>query len=280
MAEIFIFDRLEGATPKEIREEEISVKAGALVGKLYDALKKRYTNPDSKESLRSLNILCVRIVFLLYAEDSGLFLKGQFHDFLKQQNNPRRALIDLFEVLLQEIENRDPYLDDGLKNFPYVNGGLFEEKNIEIPQIDGEPIEIILREMSESFDWSSISPTIFGAVFESTLNPETRRFGGMHYTSIENIHKVIDPLFLENLRLELENIFTESKIKARTKNLIDFQKKLSSLKFLDPACGSGNFLTETYLSLRRLENKILVELTKQQINFARSLSTTSLRPMP
>ena len=189
-------------------------------------------------------------------------------------------MIDLFEVLLQEIENRDPYLDDGLKNFPYVNGGLFEEKNIEIPQIDGEPIEIILREMSESFDWSSISPTIFGAVFESTLNPETRRFGGMHYTSIENIHKVIDPLFLENLRLELENIFTESKIKARTKNLIDFQKKLSSLKFLDPACGSGNFLTETYLSLRRLENKILVELTKQQINFARSLSTTSLRPMP
>ena len=263
---LFLIDT-KASTPKEIREEEISVKAGALVGKLYDALKKRYTNPDSKESLRSLNILCVRIVFLLYAEDSGLFLKGQFHDFLKAQNNPRRALIDLFEVLSQEIEKRDFYLDEDLKKFPYVNGGLFEERNIEIPQLDGEPIEIILREMSESFDWKNISPTIFGAVFESTLNPETRRSGGMHYTSIENIHKVIDPLFLENLRLELENIFA-LKIKTRTKNLIDFQKKLETLKFLDPACGSGNFLTETYLSLRRLENKILVELTKQQINFA------------
>ena len=264
---LFLVDP-KAATPKEIREEEISVKAGELVGRLYDALKARYKNPDNKSSLRSLNILCVRIVFLLYAEDSELFSKGQFHDFLKKQSNPRRALIDLFEVLSQEIDKRDPYLEENLKKFPYVNGGLFEEKNIEIPQLDGEPLEIILSEMSESFDWSNISPTIFGAVFESTLNPETRRSGGMHYTSLENIHKVIEPLFLENLKAELENIFATSKSGARTRKLIDFQKKLSSLKFLDPACGSGNFLTETYLCLRRLENKILAELMKQQINFA------------
>jgi len=263
----FLVD-VKAKAPKEIREVEISIKAGELVGKLYDSLKVRYQNPDSKDSLRSLNILCVRVVFLLYAEDSDLFSKSQFHDYLKKQSNPRRALIDLFEVLSQEIDQRDPYLDDDLKNFPYVNGGLFEEKNIEIPQLDGETLEIILREMSESFDWSSISPTIFGAVFESTLNPETRRSGGMHYTSIENIHKVIDPLFLEDLRLELENIFAASKGGARTRKLKEFQKKLSSLKFLDPACGSGNFLTETYLCLRRLENKILTELMKQQINFA------------
>ncbi|MBQ7197525.1 MAG: class I SAM-dependent DNA methyltransferase, partial [Synergistaceae bacterium] len=262
----FLVD-VNGTTPKDIREEEISLKAGELVGKLYDALKIRYKNPDDKNSLRSLNILCVRIVFLLYSEDSGLFAKSQFHDFLKKQNNPRRALIDLFEILSQKIEERDPYLDSDLAAFPYVNGGLFEEKNIEIPQLDGEPLEIILRDMSESFDWSGISPTIFGALFESTLNPETRRSGGMHYTSIENIHKVIDPLFLENLTTELNKIL-KSKSQSRTKNLISFQKKLGSLKFLDPACGSGNFLTETYLSLRQLENQILSELTKQQINFA------------
>ena len=193
---------------------------------------------------------------------------------LKHKDSSRRALIDLFAVLSQKIEERDPYLDADLADFPYVNGGLFEKKNIEIPQIDGEPLEIILLEMSEGFDWSGINPTIFGAIFESVLeNPDekehsVRREGGMHYTSIENIHKVIDPLFLENLRLELENIFAESKVKTRTKKLMDFQKKLSLLKFLDPACGSGNFLTETFLSLRRLENKILAELTKQQINFA------------
>ena len=264
---LFIADP-NAATPKEIREEEISVRAGALVGKLYDALKKRYKNSDSKDSLRSLNILCVRIVFMLYAEDSELFSKNQFHDFLKKQSNPRRALMDLFEVLSQEAEKRDPYLDEDLKNFPYVNGGLFEEKNIEIPQLDGEPLEIILGEMSEGFDWSSISPTIFGAVFESTLNPETRRFGGMHYTSIENIHRVIEPLFLDALNSEFEEIFNMPAGSSRTRKLNAFQKKLSSLKFLDPACGSGNFLTETYLSLRRLENKVLLELTKQQINFA------------
>ena len=221
-------------SPDKIREVKLSVQAGQLVGKLYDALIERYLNPNNKDSLRSLNIFCVRVVFLLYAEDAGLFEKNQFHNYLKARELVARdSLRKLFEVLSQKIEERDPYLEADLKNFPYVNGGLFEEKNIELPQLDGEPLRIILEEMSEGFDWSEISPTIFGAVFESTLNPETRHSGGMHYTSIENIHKVIDPLFLENLRLELENIFAESKVKARTKKLMDFQKKLSSLKFLE-----------------------------------------------
>ena len=250
----FLID-LNAKPPKEIHEEKVSIKAGELARKLRNSFEKRYKNPQSREAQQSLTVICVRIVFLLYAEDTELsgggkkFQKGSFHDYmLKHKDSSRRALIDLFAVLSQKIEERDPYLDADLADFPYVNGGLFEKKNIEIPQIDGEPLEIILREMSEDFDWSGINPTIFGAIFESVLENldekehSVRREGGMHYTSIENIHKVIDPLFLENLRFELENIFAESKVKARTRKLMDFQKKLSSLKFLDPACGSGNFL--------------------------------------
>lgn len=273
-AEKFSFlTELKAKPPKEIHEEKISIKAGELVKKLKLNLKSRYKNSASKNSLKSLTILCVRIVFLLYAEDSGLFNKNQFHDFLKKQSNPRRALIDLFEVLSQKIEERDFYLDEDLKNFPYVNGGLFEEKNIEIPQLDGEPLEIILNEMSEGFNWSGINPTIFGAIFESVLDSDERRSGGMHYTSIENIKKIVEPLFLNELKKELEDFInlpstTKKQRENKTKKFIEFQDKLSKLKFFDPACGSGNFLTETYLSLRRLENRGLEELMNQQINFA------------
>ena len=270
---LFMID-VNASSPKDIHEVKLSVQAGQLVGRLYDALAERYVNPNNKESLRSLNIFCVRVVFLLYAEDSGLFEKNQFHNYLKARELvARNALRDLFNVLSQKIEERDPYLEADLKNFPYVNGGLFEEKNIELPQLDGEPLRIILEEMSGGFDWSEISPTIFGAVFESTLNPETRHSGGMHYTSIENIHKVIEPLFLNELKNELENFVnlpsaTKKQKENKTKKFIEFQDKLSKLKFFDPACGSGNFLTETYLSLRRLENRGLEELMNQQINFA------------
>ncbi len=249
--------------PKEIREVTLSVKAGELVAKLYDSLLERYINPDDKDSQKSLNVFCVRIVFLLYAEDAGLFAKSQFHDYIKdRQNMARDVLRKLFEVLSTHPEERDPYLDDELKAFKYVNGGLFAESDIEIPRLDGEPLRIIIEEMSEGFDWSGISPTIFGAVFESTLNPETRHTGGMHYTSVENIHKVIDPLFMDELNAEFDAALS-SPAKARTQKLRAFQRKIASLKFFDPACGSGNFLTEAYLSLRRLENRILAELSKQ-----------------
>ena len=239
------------------KEMEVSMKAGVIVGQIYEALLKQYDD-NSPEALRWLNILCVRIVFCLYAEDAGVFSRDQFHDYLVsyETKDLRNALIRLFEVLNTPIEKRSRYLMDDLKAFPYTNGGLFEEQ-IEIPQFTDELREILLHNASLDFDWSKISPTIFGAVFESTLNPETRRSGGMHYTSIENIHKVIDPLFLDDLRKEYDTILDEKVEKQRVKQLNAFQEKLASLTFLDPACGSGNFLTETYLSLRRLENDVI-----------------------
>ena len=250
------------------REEQISIEAGELVGKLYDAILKQYIHPDSEETLRSLNMLCVRLVFCLYAEDAGIFgghLK--FHNYIKSFNvkDVRRALIDLFCVLDTKTEERDPYMDDALAAFPYVNGGLFADENIEIPNMTQDIVDLLLHNASEDFDWSQISPTIFGAVFESTLNPETRRSGGMHYTSIENIHKVIDPLFLDELREELAEIKALKVPKIRNDKAEAFREKLSKLTFFDPACGSGNFLTETYISLRRLENEALEIINQGQI---------------
>ena len=241
------------------REMELSIKAGEIVGKIYDCILKHYHDPSAESTLKSLNMLCVRLVFCLYAEDAGIFVKDQFHDYLARfdARDIRRALIDLFKILDTKEAERDPYLDDELAAFPYVNGGLFAETEIEIPQFDDTVKELLLAKASDDFNWSEISPTIFGAVFESTLNPETRRSGGMHYTSIENIHKVIDPLFLDDLKAELEEILSSKAVSTRNKKLFAFQDKLSGLTFLDPACGSGNFLTETYLSLRKLENKCL-----------------------
>jgi len=249
------------------KEMQISMQAGEIVGAIYDAILKQYKHPENEESLKSLNMLCVRLVFCLYAEDAGVFgHHAMFHDYLKrfEARDLRRALIDLFRVLDQKEEERDPYLDDALASFPYVNGGLFADENIEIPMLTDEIKDLLLNKASEEFNWKDISPTIFGAVFESTLNPETRRNGGMHYTSIENIHKVIDPLFLDDLKKEFEEICEIAVEKNRKQKLKEFQKKLATLTFLDPACGSGNFLTETYLSLRRLENKVLRLLTYEQ----------------
>lgn len=250
------------------QEEYVSIQAGDLVGKLYDAILKQYINPEDKKSLHSLNILCVRLVFCLYAEDSGLFGDHlKFHNYIErfEPRDVRRALIDLFRVLDTKIADRDPYMDDVLASFPYVNGGLFADENIEIPNFTQYICDLLLHRASEDFDWSKISPTIFGAVFESTLNPETRRSGGMHYTSIENIHKVIDPLFLDELREEFDEIKALKVPKIRNDKADVFREKLAKLTFFDPACGSGNFLTETYISLRRLENEALKIKYENQI---------------
>lgn len=249
------------------REMDISIQAGELVGKLYDAFQKRYIDPESDRALKSLNMLCVRLVFCLYAEDAGIFGgHNLFHDYMQAAGvkRARQALIDLFRVLDTPANQRDPYMDEELAAFPYVNGGLFSDENIEIPQFNEEIYNLLLTKASGDFNWSHISPTIFGAVFESTLNPDTRRCGGMHYTSIENIHKIIDPLFLDGLRKELDEIKGISVVRTRTERLKAYQKKLASLTFLDPACGSGNFLTETYLSLRRLENEVIRGLIDAQ----------------
>ena len=249
-----------------IREEELSIKAGEIVGQIYDALLKEYGDNPTPQDYKSLNKLCVRLVFCLYAEDAGLFGDSgdAFCKYLEkyQASDLRREIIDFFKVLDTPIEKRNKFLQDDLAKFPYVNGSLFavDEDSENIPNFSEELRNILIKQAAEGFDWSDISPTIFGAVFESTLNPETRRAGGMHYTSIENIHKVIDPLFLDELKSEFKSIQETKQNKSKKVKLEAFQRKLASLTFLDPACGSGNFLTETYLALRKLENQILDEL--------------------
>ena len=273
-AKYHMLDFLVNTEVKKVTDEmKISLQAGELVGRLYDAFLKQYRDPENEETLKSLNKLCVRIVFCLYAEDASVFgRKSMFHDYMQQFDaaHARKGLRDLFRVLNQKPEDRDPYLADDdpmLAAFPYVNGGLFDGDDIEIPPFTDEIMDLLLRKASDDFDWSEISPTIFGAVFESTLNPETRRSGGMHYTSVENIHKVIDPLFLDDLKAEFEDIKNISVLRTREKKLHALQDKLASLSFLDPSAGSGNFLTESYLQLRKLENQILRLLTHGQITF-------------
>lgn len=245
------------------KEKKVSLSAGELVGRIYDELSKQYKDLNNKHSQRSINQLCVRIVFCLYAEDAGIFgKKNMFHDYLEQFSSReiRRALIRLFKVLDTKEEDRDPYLaddDEQLAAFPYCNGGMFSDENIEIPPFTEELRNLLLRKASDEFDWSEISPTVFGAVFESTLNPETRRKGGMHYTSVENIHKLIDPLFLDDLKNELNEIKKTKQLATLKKKARAFQDKLANLTFFDPAAGSGNFLTETYLQIRKLENETI-----------------------
>ncbi len=247
-----------------VKEKELSVKAGEIVGRLYKSLAAQYKNIETdRHEQRSLNILIVRFVFLLYAEDAGILQEHQaFLNYMRnvEPEDMRTALLQLFEILDTPEDQRDPYLSEKLAAFPYINGSLFSKEDIVIPQFTQQIKYDLLKEASQEFDWSGISPTIFGAAFESTLNPDTRREGGMHYTSIENIHKVIDPLFLDDLKAELADIEGEKVEKKRILRLKQFQKKLASIKILDPACGSGNFLTESYLSLRKLENRILESL--------------------
>ena len=248
------------------KELAVSMQAGELVGKLYNLLLEQYQNPNDHTTLRHLNILCVRLVFCLYCEDAGVFGKhDMFHNYLAHYVSDlsvaRAALISLFDVLNTPVAERDPYMNERLAAFPYCAGNLFEEE-IVIPRFTPEILDMLLEQASLGFDWSQISPTIFGAVFESTLNPVTRRTGGMHYTSVENIHKVIDPLFLNDLKDELASVRRIKTEKIRRKALYEFQDKLSKLHFLDPACGSGNFLTETYISLRRLENEVIADLNR------------------
>jgi hypothetical protein len=254
---------------RRAREQKVSIDAGALIGRLYGLLSAQYIDPESEENQHALNVLCVRLVFCLFAEDAELFPKDAFYTYLSdfRPDQVRRALKDLFEWLDTPEDQRDPYAEDALRIFPYVNGGLFRDAvEDEIPRFTEEIKDVLLAEVSADTNWATISPTIFGGVFESTLNPETRHAGGMHYTSPENIHRVIDPLFLDELTEELESILAEEgvKPKAHRENLEAFQTKLGSLTFFDPACGSGNFLTETYISLRRLENKVLSELMGAQ----------------
>lgn len=258
-------------------ERNLSVKAGDTISDIYLELLKEYNDPTDPETLKSLNVLCTRLVFLFYADDAKVFkIKNQFVNYIKKfSDDPfefRDHLVRLFKYLNTPYDKRDRYASKLLLDFPYINGGLFAEE-IEIPRFNKAIIDLIIKDASE-LNWSNISPTIFGAAFESTINPETRRSGGMHYTSIENIHKVIDPLFLDDLKAELNKILSYVTKDARRDNLNKFINKLASLKFLDPACGSGNFLTETYISLRKLENEALQYLVGDQLYFGQFGSST------
>ena len=242
------------------RELEISVQAGRIVGDIYDALLKQYGDGNA-DHLAALNRLCVRLVFCLYAEDADIFPKDCFRRLM--ENTPslflRERLIRLFQTLDTPTDKRNPYLDAELCAFPYTNGGLFHNAaESDIPPITDDLRQLLIG--ASQFDWRDITPTIFGALFESTLNPVTRRSGGMVYTSVENIHKVIDPLFLDDLTRRVEAAIK----KGDKRTLLALQAEMASRTFLDPACGSGNFLTETYICLRRLENRIIAALQKGQ----------------
>lgn len=260
--EYYRLDFLIDKTNDEIeRQTQVSIEAGELIGEIYSELMSQYNDPTNVHTLESINILSVRLVFCFYAEDAGLFgRQGAFREYLEEFSTShfRNALIELFKVLDTPIAERDPYIDEKLGTFPYVNGGLFSERTVEIPNFTEHLQYLILKNASSDFDWSEISPTIFGGVFESTLNPEQRRKGGMHYTSIENIHKLIDPLFLNDLKEELADIQQMKQVNRQKERALEFQNKLANMIFFDPACGSGNFLTETYLSLRELENQVFV----------------------
>ena len=260
-------DRLDFLVNREVKslrkeEESLSVKAGELINKVYGLLLEKYFDAQSPETLRSLSMLCVRIVFCLYADDAGLFGKRgffyqYFEPFVKFPHIFRLELIRFFRVLDTPQDERDRY-ERKFYPLPYVNGGLFADDSVEVPEFSPEAIHALMMvDEKKKFDWSGISPTIFGAVFESTLNPETRRTGGMHYTSVENIHRVIDPLFLDRLRDEFDNLKAIAEPRRRRRELLAFQERIAAMTFFDPACGSGNFLTETYLSLRRLENEVV-----------------------
>ena len=299
------------------KEKDISIKAGRIVGEIYKALLKRYqphaegkshaeaprgrerredlttgaspqtprnlcglglSAPLRETSLAALNRLCVRLVFCFYAEDAEIFPKDCFWSFLK--NTPaqflRGRLADLFKILDTKPEDRPRFLDDDIAVFPYTNGGLFAgAAEDDIPPLTEEIRQLLIR--SSDFDWRDISPTIFGALFESTLNPVTRRAGGMVYTSVENIHKVIDPLFLDALTERVEEATGNSGLSGKSgitnrRELLALQAEMAALTFLDPACGSGNFLTETYICLRRLENRIIAALQRGQREFDLGLS--------
>lgn len=260
----------QGISERSMHETQVSWEASKVIGKLYTLLQGQYHDPRSPESQHSLNVLCVRLVFCLFAEDALIFPKDELFNYLHGHTAPnvRTRLQLLFAHLAMPVEERDIYNDE-LARFPYINGGLFEE-TVTIPTLTQEIVDVLVNEASEKTDWSQISPTVFGGLFESTLNPETRRTGGMHYTSPENIHRVIDPLFLDSLWSELDDIINmRGRLEgmtavAQANDFRAFQNKLASLTFFDPACGSGNFLTETYISLRRLENTVLTHLSKGQ----------------
>ena len=249
------FGYLLGYQKKVYKEEDpANIKAAELMGKLHDRLKGiGYTS-------HPLEVYLVRLLFCLFAEDTTIFERKQFQEYIERRTNIDGSdlaakLEQLFQVLNTPEDKRFTTLDEDLAAFPYVNGKLFEEP-LPIASFDSKMRQALLD--CTYIDWSKISPAIFGSMFQSVMNPEERRNLGAHYTSETNILKLIKPLFLDDLWKEFESV------KGNKYQLTEFHKKLSTLKFLDPACGCGNFLVITYRELRLLELEILRELYKGQ----------------
>lgn len=268
------------------KEQQLSIEAGAYVSRLYDALAKQYHHIEEKdkraqEEQRSLNVLITRIIFLLYAEDADLLQSHQaFGRYC--EGDPaklRRKLMDLFEAIDTPLDKRDEYMDEGLAAFPYVNGGLFADSSIIVPQMTSEILEAI-TDASQDFDWREISGVIFGGVFEGTLNPETRHAGGMHYTSVENIERCLRPLFLDELWDELHEAEGERTAAKRKRALARLHDKVASITIGDPACGSGNFLTEAYRQLRTIENRIIEDELSEETGNAGQTSLVVAQDSP
>lgn len=250
-----------GEAPTTI-SQAVSVEAGKIMGKLHDLAAASFNDPDAPENHHALSVLMTRLMFLMFCEDAGLVAPNAFRDYVKhfRAEGLRRGLKDLFVWLDTPDEERDEYAEDWLKVLPYMNGGLFRERT-EVPPLDETFRTTLLVDGCQEFDWSGVSPTVFGSIFEGALSHDHRRANGQHFTSPDNIHKVIDPLFLDALEADFE----EAKAKpvaggARRKALEELHERVGSVGVLDPACGSGNFLTESYICLRSLENRILFEL--------------------
>ncbi|MBR1421090.1 MAG: restriction endonuclease subunit M [Selenomonadaceae bacterium] len=252
-------DFLVDEKQSEIKTAEyVSASAGSLVKDFYDLFRDSVSTMTPAEIV-SLNKFCIRCVFCMYAEDSGIFERKSFLNYLKESRDKsledvKNDLANLFWRLnTKDLPKRG--IDPRLLKFPYVDGELFEGESLEIlDRLDGnfdfrKMIDKLI-DASEKNIWSKISPTIFGSIFESIMSENTRRGGGIHYTSPENIHRVIDPLFLDELNSEFD----------RNENLDELHDKIAQLKFFDPACGSGNFLTETFISLRKLEDRIIAKI--------------------
>ncbi len=244
---------------KRIYQEQdpANIKAAELMGKLHDRIE------EIGYKGHALEVYLVRILFCLFAEDTTIFNKQQFQDLIEQRTSDDGSdlapkLQELFQVLNTPIEDRFQNLDEQLAEFPYVNGKLFEEI-LPMPSFDSKMRNALLQCCYT--DWSKISPAIFGSMFQSVMNPQERRNLGAHYTSEKNILKLIKPLFLDELREEFDSV------KGNRNKLLEFHKKLSRMKFLDPACGCGNFLVITYRELRLLEIDILRELNKSSQGF-------------
>jgi|LakMenEpi03Aug12_release.lakeMendotaPanAssembly.Ray.scaffolds.fasta_scaffold00932_27 hypothetical protein len=250
---VHLFGFISGYQKKVYKEQDpANIKAAELMGKLHDRLE------EIGYEGHPLEVYLVRILFCLFAEDTTIFNKQQFQDFIEQRTSEDGSdlagkLQELFQVLNTPNDKRFKNLDEQLAEFPYVNGKLFEE-TLPTASFDSKMRQALLE--CCYIDWSKISPAIFGSMFQSVMNPKERRNLGAHYTSEKNILKLIKPLFLDELWAEFENI------KGNKNKLAEFHKRLGTLKFLDPACGCGNFLVITYRELRLLELEIIRALNK------------------